>query len=73
MHAELRVHKTVTVGANLHRLIYNLLIAIVFSLHILLKDKLNTKGLVVLTEYQQVGRRLVKVENCDNKNDQRHT
>ena len=30
MHAKLRVHKTVTVGANLHRLIYNLLIAIVF-------------------------------------------
>ena len=55
MHAELRVHKTVTVGANLHRLIYNLLIAIVFSVHILLEDKLNTKGLVVLTEYQQVG------------------
>ena len=62
-----------TVCANPHRLIYNLLIAIVLSTHILLKDVLNTKGLVVLTEYQQVGWRLVKVENCDNKNDQRHT
>ena len=55
MHAELRVHKTETVGANLHRLIYNELITIVFSVHILLDDMLNTKGLVVLTEYQQVG------------------
>ena len=27
---------------------------------------LNTKGLVTLTEYQQVGWRLNKVENCDN-------
>ena len=27
---------------------------------------LNTKGLVTLTEYQQVGWRLIKVENCDN-------
>ena len=61
VHAKLRVHKTVTVGANLHRLIYNLLIAIVFSLHLLLlvnfqkisvEDVLNTKLLVVLTEYQ---------------------
>ena len=55
VHAELRVHKTMTVGANLHCFIYNLLIAIVCSLHILLEDMLNTKGLVVLTEYQQVG------------------
>ena len=36
VHAELHVHKTVMVGANLHHLIYNLLIAIVFSLLILL-------------------------------------
>ena len=55
MHAKLCIHETVMVGANLHCLIYNLLIAIVFSLHILLKDMLNTKGLAVLTEYQQVG------------------
>ena len=34
---------------------------------------LNIKGLVTLTEYQQMGRRLIKVENCDNKNYQRHT
>ena len=27
---------------------------------------LNTKGLVTLTEYQQMGWRLIKVENCDN-------
>ena len=32
VHAKLRVHKIVTVGANLHGLIYNLLIAIVFSI-----------------------------------------
>ena len=30
MHAKLRVDKTLTVGANLHRLIYSLLIDIVF-------------------------------------------
>ena len=49
---KLRVHKTVTVGANLRRLIYNLLIVIDFSLHILLpvdskkmtvEDMINTK------------------------------
>ena len=58
----------VTVGANLHHLIYNLLIAIVFSLLILLsidskkisvEDRLNTEGLVALTEYQQV---LLKID-----------
>ena len=32
--AKLCVYKTVTMGANLHRLIYNLLIAIVLSLYI---------------------------------------
>ena len=31
------------------------------------------KGLVALTEYQQVGWRLIKEENCDNKNYKRHT
>ena len=49
MHAKLRVHKTVMMGANVHRLIYNLLIAIVFSLHLLLSV------LVTLTEYQTSG------------------
>ena len=34
---------------------------------------LNTKGLVALSEHQQVGGRLIKVENCSNKNYQRHT
>ena len=29
---------------------------------------LNAKGLVALTENQQVGWRLIKVENYDNKN-----
>ena len=53
VHTKLHVHKTVTVGVNLHHLIYNLLIAIVFSVHILLS--VNSKGLVNLTEYQQVG------------------
>ena len=33
---------------------------------------LDTKGLVTLTEYQQVGFRLIKVENSNNKNYQRH-
>ena len=55
MHSKLRVHKTVVVGASLHHLTYNLLMAIIFSLHILLEDMLNTKGLVALTKYQQVG------------------
>ena len=59
MHAKLRVHKTVTVGANLHRLIYNLLIAIVFSYtfcyqSISAEDMLNKMDLVALTGYQQV-------------------
>ena len=49
--AELRVHKKVSVGTNLHCLIYNLLIAIIFSIYNLLKDMLNTKSLVTLTEY----------------------
>ena len=49
MHAKLHVHKTVMMGANVHRLIYNLLIAIVFSLHLLVSV------LVTLTEYQTSG------------------
>ena len=60
---DFRVRETVAVDANLPRLIYNLLIFIVFSLHILLsvnskisvENMLNTKGLVALNEYQQVG------------------
>ena len=73
MHEKLRVRKTVTMGANLHCLIYSLLIVIVFPTLFAIGDVLNTKGLVVLTEYQQVSWRLIKVENCDNKNYQRHT
>ena len=34
---------------------------------------LSTKDLAALTEYQQVGWRLIKVENCDNKNYKRCT
>ena len=34
---------------------------------------LNTNGLVALTEQQQVGWRLIKVENCYKKNYQRYT
>ena len=34
---------------------------------------LNTKGLVALTEYHQVGSELIKVENCSNKTYLRHT
>ena len=34
---------------------------------------LNIKGLVALTEYQQVGWRLIKVENRDSKNYHRDT
>ena len=68
MHVKLLVHKTVTVGANLCCLIYNVLIDIVFPIHLLLlnskkyqmlkilvEDILNTKGLVTLTQHQQVG------------------
>ena len=44
MHAKLRLHKTVTVGANLRRLIYNLLIAIIFSRHILLSVNSTQRG-----------------------------
>ena len=58
------MHKTVTVGTNLHRLIYNLLIAIVFFPYIfcyqltlknISQGDAQHKGLVVLTEYQHVG------------------
>ena len=41
MHAKLRVHKTVTVGASLHRLIYDVLTDIVFPIfchHLNLKN-----------------------------------
>ena len=34
---------------------------------------LNKKSLAALTEDQQVGWRLIKVENCNNKNYQRYT
>ena len=34
---------------------------------------LNRKGLVTLTQHQQVGGRLIKVENWDNKNCKGHT
>ena len=60
MHAELHVHKTVMVGANFHCLIYNLLIAIIFPTY-LVSINLST------SEYQQVGRRLIKAENHNNK------
>ena len=33
---------------------------------------LNTKGLFALTEYQQVDWKLMKVQDCDNKNYQRY-
>ena len=59
VHAKLRVHKTVIMGATLHCLIYNLLIAFVFPYifyyQLSVEDMLNTKGLVSLTEYQQMG------------------
>ena len=63
MHEKLRVHEAVMVGANLHRLIYNLLIAIVFfyefcyqlTLKNVSRGYAQHKGLVVLIEYQQVG------------------
>ena len=34
VHAKLRVHRTVTLGANLHRLIYNVLIDIAYPVYI---------------------------------------
>ena len=60
MLAELSVHKTVTLSANLHCLIK---ILPSFSLHILLSVNskkyqssiCSTEGLFALTEYQQVG------------------
>ena len=63
MHAKLSVDKLVMMGPNLHHVIYNLVITIVFSPHIWpsvnskisVEDMLNTKGLVPLTEYHQVG------------------
>ena len=63
VNVKLLVHKTVTVGANLQSLIYNVLIDIVFPILLLLvnskkipdeDDMLNTKGLVTLTQHQQL-------------------
>ena len=55
---QVRVHKVVTVGANLHSFIYNMLIDMSCN-HLTLKisdeDMLNTRGLVPLTEHQKVG------------------
>ena len=51
MHAKLCVCKIVTVWANLHGLIYNVLIDIVLPVFFWL----NISGLVALTEYQQMG------------------
>ena len=39
MHSKIHVHQTVKVGANVHCLIYDLLVAIIFSLRILLSVK----------------------------------
>ena len=63
MHANLRHYEAVTVGANSHCLTYNLLIEIVFLIYFAISklykmsdgDMLKTKGLVALTEHQQVG------------------
>ena len=49
----LPVHHTVTVGANFHHLIYNVLTDIVFPVSD--KDMLNKKGSVALPKYQQMG------------------
>ena len=59
-------------GANLYRLIYNVLIDIInFIFYKKYQTRISPKGLVALTEYQKVGWRLIKVENWDNKNDKR--
>ena len=55
VHAKICVHK-VTVGANLHHLIYKVLIDIA----------LHATSLVALTEQKTVGWRLTKVKNWDN-------
>ena len=63
VHAKLCVHKTVTMGASLHRLIYDVLTDIVFPVFchhltlkkILVKHMLTTKDLGALTEHQLVG------------------
>ena len=66
VHAKLHVHKTVMVDANLHhlqfanchRFIVSSFVTHIFCFQLTLKisveDMLNTKGLVTLTEYQQV-------------------
>ena len=68
LHAELRV-----MWALLYiLLICNLLIALQILLSVnskkYVEDMLNTNCLFALTENQQAGSRLIKVENCDNKN-----
>ena len=61
VHKKLCVYKTVTVGTNLHRLIYNVLMtfpiyfAISWLYEISEEDMLNTTSLGTLTEHQQVG------------------
>ena len=59
VHTKLLEHKAVTVGANLHRLTYNVLIDVVSLIYFAIsklykisnKNKLKTKGLVPLTEH----------------------
>ena len=71
--AKLRVHKKVTLGTNLNRLMYNMLIDILF---LFVLASVNCKNIrrgyaqhkgffVALTEHQKVGYRLIKLQETD--------
>ena len=72
--AKVCVHEKVAMGANLDHLIYNMLLHIAFSIYLAMnylqkiseKNRINGKGLVGLTDYQQMSGRLIKIENWDN-------
>ena len=75
------MHNTVTVSTNLHCLIYNCanchFFPYIFWYQLTLKNiswgYTQHKGFSPLTEYQQVGWKLIKEENLDNKNYKRYT
>ena len=62
------VHKTVSVGANLHLLNYNVPLFILPSVNTkkIRQGYAQHKGFGCFDWYQQVGWRLIKVDNWDN-------
>ena len=81
VHVKWWVHKTMMVGANLHHLIYNLLIATIFSRHFLLSvnskkyqsRKCSTQSFKLLYWISTSELKIDQSRKSDNKNYQRQT